>query len=415
MRKNLLIAQSGGPTAAINATLAGVVERALTSSEVGGIYGARFGIKRVLKDDIVDLGEPLTDPKQLGHLMHTPAAALGSCRMKLPAPGEAPDLYDAIFKTFAKWNIGYFVYIGGNDSMDTVQKLSACAEDRNCGVRIMGAPKTIDNDLCGMDHSPGFGSAAKYIATTFSELWCDCRVYDVPAVTIVEVMGRHVGWLTASSALARVTGDAPHLIYLPEIPFEEERFLADVRGQLEKNDAVIVAVSEGVRRPDGSFVGEEGQNGVTDVFGHKYLSGAGQVLESLVREKVGCKARSIDLSLMQRCSAHLASSVDLREARLLGGTALDRALAGGTGQMSVLRRLSNSPYSVEYDTIPVEEAANLEKFVPREWINEEGNFVTLDMMQYLVPLIDGSFGSETRRGMPVHFFAPKAHRQDSEA
>lgn len=402
--KNLLVAQSGGPSVAINATLAGIAERAQTSGEIDKIYGALYGIKGVLEDKIINIGDALADPNHIKRLIHTPSSALGSCRMKLKKAEEAPEEYRKIFEIFGKYDIGYFVYIGGNDSMDTVEKLSAYAAANQIeGVSIMGAPKTIDNDLCGMDHSPGFGSAAKYIATTFSELWCDCKVYDVPAVTVVEVMGRHVGWLTAASALARVSGDAPHLIYLPEVPFDNHRFIADVREQLLEFPAVLIAVSEGVKYGDGSFVGEDNQNGVTDVFGHKYLSGAGKALESLVRTQIGCKVRSIDLSLMQRCAGHLASSNDLTEAKLLGATALDRAIKGVSGQVSVIKRLSNAPYRVCYDTAPAGEIANHEKAIPREWINERGNFISLEMMQYLTPLIEGGFGSEMKHGIPVHF------------
>jgi 6-phosphofructokinase 1 len=400
--KNLVIAQSGGPTVAINATLAGVVERALTCGAVGKIYGARYGINGLQEGRLVEIGHALSDPYALKHLLHTPAAALGSCRRKLGAPEEAPEDYKEIFRRLEEYDAGWFIYIGGNDSMDTVAKLAAYAESAGSPISIMGAPKTIDNDLLGMDHSPGFGSAARYIATTFTELWCDCRVYDVPAVTIVEVMGRHVGWLTASACMARTGGAAPQLIYMPEIPLDLERFIADVRSELSKNPAVLVAVSEGVRLPDGGFVGSSGQSGVTDVFGHKYLSGAGKVLEELVRREVGCKARSIDLSLMQRCAGHLASSTDLTEAKLLGATALDRALNGENGAVSVLNRVSDEPYRVAYSTVPAAEIANKERPVPREWINSAGNYVTEDMRRYLKPLIHSFFGGESRGGIPVH-------------
>lgn len=404
MRRNLLIAQSGGPTAAVNATLAGVVERAFTSGDVGKVYGALFGIKGLMENNIINLGEALSDPSQIGNFSHTPASALGSCRLLLPTAKEGPAVYEKIFDTFARWDVGYFVYIGGSDSMDTVYKLSEYARANEINdVRIMGAPKTIENDMAGMDHSPGFGSAAKYIATTFSELWCDCRVYDLPSVTIVEVMG-HVGWLTAASALARVSGDAPHLIYLPEVPFSEEQFLSNIRGQLKQFDAIVIAVSEGLRRADGSYVGVPEPESEADIFGRGQIQGTAQRLVDLVRKKIGCRARPIDLSLMQRCAGHLSSPVDLGEARMLGATALDRALvAGGTGRVSVLRRLGNSPYRVEYDTVPVEQILGASKPVPREWINPEGNFITLDMLQYLIPLIGGVYGSETRRGIPAHF------------
>ena len=401
--KNVLVAQSGGPSVAINATLAGIFERAVTSLEVGRLLGALYGIKGVINDNIIDVSEKLSDPNMIKQLIHTPSSALGSCRIKLDSPDINPKVYEDIFNTFRRHNIGWFIYIGGNDSMDTVQKLVAYARSKGIDdVCIMGAPKTIDNDLCGMDHSPGFGSAAKYIYTTFSELWCDCKVYDVPAVTLVEVMGRHVGWLTASSVLANVHCDAPHLIYLPEVPFDNERFLEDVREKIRENPAVLIAVSEGIKYANGAFVGESEQSGVTDVFGHKYLSGAARTLESLILEKIGCKVRSIDLSLMQRSAGHLASSNDLTEAKLLGVTALDRALSGISGEVSIINRVSNSPYSVSYGTVPVGEIANKEKVIPREWINERGNFVTAQMLTYLTPLIGGDFGIQMRHGVPLY-------------
>lgn len=401
--KNLIIAQSGGPTAAINATLAGIVERALTCGEVDRIFGAKYGIKGLLSGEITEIGTTLSDPHALKQLVHTPSSALGSCRVKLGSPQEVPEDYETIFARLREYNAGYFLYIGGNDSMDTVAKLSDYAAANGIDdIAIMGAPKTIDNDLCGMDHSPGFGSAAKYIATTFTELWCDCRVYDMPAVTIVEVMGRHVGWLTAAAALATAECGAPQLIYMPEVPFDQEKFISDVRDQQKKNPAVLVAVSEGIKYPDGSFVGEDPQNTITDVFGHKYLSGAARVMEGLVRGELGCKARSIDLSLMQRCAGHLASANDLTEAKLLGATAMDRALKGEMGKVSVLNRISDDPYRVKYETVCAKEVANNEKAVPREWINPQGNGVTEEMLRYLRPLVDGRFSSVIQNGMPVY-------------
>ncbi|MCL2056512.1 MAG: 6-phosphofructokinase [Oscillospiraceae bacterium] len=385
--KNLVIAQSGGPTAAINASLAGIVERAMTCAEIGTIYGARYGIKGVLKDDLVDIGARLSSPGALTRLIHTPSSALGSCRVKLRPPEENESDYEKIFGYLASRGAGRFLYIGGNDSMDTVAKLSAYGKAKGIDISIMGVPKTIDNDLCGMDHSPGFGSAAKYIATTFSELWCDCRVYDIPAVTIVEVMGRHVGWLTAASALARGRDcPAPQLIYLPEVPFDNAQFIGDIKKELEKSPAVLIAVSEGLRRADGSFVGEDSQSGIADVFGHAYLSGAGRVLEGLVRREIGCKVRSVELNLMQRCAGHLASQSDLTEARLLGAAALDRALKGVSGEVSVLNRLPGEEYRVAYGSICAKEVANKEKYVPNDWISESGNDVTDEMIRYLTPL-----------------------------
>ena len=400
--KNVLVAQSGGPSVAINATLAGIFERAVTSSEVGSVLGSLYGIKGVISDNIIDVSEKLSDPNLIKQLIHTPSSALGSCRMKLDSPENIPQTYEAIFETFRRHNIGWFIYIGGNDSMDTVLKLTNYAKNIKADVSIMGAPKTVDNDLCGMDHSPGFGSAAKYIYTTISELWCDIKVYDIPAVTLVEIMGRHAGWLTASSALASMQCEAPHLIYLPEVPFDNKRFIEDVREKHSQSPALLIAVSEGIKYANGSFVGESEQSGITDAFGHKYLSGAAKTLESLVREEIGCKVRSIDLSLMQRCAGHLASSNDLTEAKLLGVTALDRALKGVSGEVSVINRISDSPYSVQYGTVPASEIANREKLIPREWINERGNFVTQEIIAYLTPLIEGEFGIQSRHGVPAY-------------
>ena len=400
--KNVLVAQSGGPTAAINATLAGVFERAATSADVGTVYGALHGIKGVIHDNLINLNDKLSGPDAINRLIHTPSSALGSCRLKMGSPKDDPKTYEAIFENLRKYNIGWFIYIGGNDSMDTVMKLSDYAKSAGSDISIMGAPKTIDNDLRGMDHTPGFGSAAKYIATTFIELWHDINVYDVPAVTLVEVMGRHAGWLTASSALASLHCGAPQLIYLPEVPFDNTRFINDLRKKLSVCPALLVAVSEGIKYADGTFVGEAVQSGVTDAFGHKYLSGAARPLEGLVRKEIGCKVRAVDLSLMQRCAGHLASSNDLTEARLLGATALDRAIKGVSGEVSVIHRISDSPYSVRYCTAPVCEIANKEKVVPREWINAQGNYVTDEMITYLTPLIDGEFGVKTGHGVPSY-------------
>lgn len=390
MKKNVLVAQSGGPTAAINATLAGVVEQAAISGKVDKIYGAKHGIKGVLEDNLVEIGSVLQDTKQMLRLIHTPASALGTCRYKLKSVEDAPEIYQSIFETFAQYNIGYFVYIGGNDSMDTVQKLSAYASDKGIEISIMGAPKTVDNDLPGMDHSPGFGSAAKYIATTFAEIWCDAKVYDIPTVTIVETMGRHVGWLCAASAMARKTGNAPHLIYLPEIPFEDDKFLEDVKAQMALHPAVVIAISEGIRRADGRFVLEDQGNAKVDAFGHKHMGGAHRVLESLISDNIDCKVRCIDLSLMQRCSAHLASEIDLAESKALGAMSMSRALEGVSGEVSVLNRVSDSPYRVEYSTVSSSTIANLEKAIPREWINARGNFVTDDLIRYVEPLLGES-------------------------
>lgn len=399
--KHMLIAQSGGPSAAINATVAGVVERCLTSDKVDRIYGAVNGIKGVLNGNYVDLTEILSSPEQLRLLCSTPAAALGSCRLKLnnADEGQLGQIVDALLSR----EIGYFVYIGGNDSMDTVYQLSAYIKKHNIqGLSVMGAPKTIDNDLPMTDHCPGFGSAAKYIAATFAEIVRDCEVYDIPAVTIVEVMGRNAGWLTAASALSRENGGTgPQLIYLCERAFDTEQFIRDVKACLAKRNAVVVAVSEGLKNADGSYLSESKGRGV-DVFGHAALSGTAKVLEGLVKEKIGCKVRSIELNLMQRCASHLASANDLSESKMLGMTAADRALNGISGEMAIVERLSSAPYRVRYGTTDIALVANLEKKVPDSCIHPQGNDVTEQMLEYLCPLVHGEVQVPMCGGVPVH-------------
>ena len=399
--KHMMIAQSGGPSAAINATVAGVVERCMTSDKVDRIYGAVNGIKGVLNGNYVDLTEILSSPEQLRLLCSTPAAALGSCRLKLnnADEGQLGQIVDALLSR----EIGYFVYIGGNDSMDTVYQLSAYIKKHNIqGLSVMGAPKTIDNDLPMTDHCPGFGSAAKYIAATFAEIVRDCEVYDIPAVTIVEVMGRNAGWLTAASALSRENGGTgPQLIYLCERAFDTEQFIRDVKDCLAKRNAVVVAVSEGLKNADGSYLSESKGRGV-DVFGHAALSGTAKVLEGLVKEKIGCKVRSIELNLMQRCASHLASANDLSESKMLGMTAADRALNGVSGEMAIVERLSSAPYRVRYGTTDIALVANLEKKVPDSCIHPQGNDVTEQMLEYLRPLVHGEVQVPMCGGVPVH-------------
>ncbi len=389
---------------AINATLCGVVEKGLISGVVGHVYGARNGIVGVLAERLVKLDEILSNPDEMQLLCQTPSAALGSCRMKLTDWWEDEREYEKIISVFRKFEIGYFVYIGGNDSMDTVHRLSEyCKEKKINDIKIIGAPKTIDNDLCETDHCPGFGSAAKYIAATFSEIACDCQVYAIPSVTIVEVMGRDAGWLTASSALARLNGDsAPDLIYLCEIPFNVEQFLEDVREKLSKKSAVVVAVSEGIQNDAGNYVADILQNEAVDAFGHKILAGAARFLEGVVRQEIGCKVRSVELNLMQRCASHIASGADIYEARLLGIASVAHAIEGNTGEMACVRRISNTPYKLKFDFVPIQKIANRVKTVPLEWIHEAGNDVTEDMVQYVLPLIQGELPVRFHNGVPVH-------------
>lgn len=402
--KNLLVAQSGGPTAAINATVAGVITEALTSGQVDGIWGAVNGIKGVLEERFVDLREKIQGTGDLDLLCQTPAAALGSCRFKLKDPAVDDSQFSRIVEIFRKHDIKYFIYAGGNDSMDTVDKLSAyCREKGMDDIHVIGAPKTIDNDLVGTDHCPGFGSAAKYIGVTFAELERDCHVYDTKAVTIVEVMGRNAGWLTAASALARNNGGkGPNLIYLCEPAFSIEGFLEDVKRELETNDSVLVAISEGIKDKNGVYISESVQSGAVDTFGHSYIAGSACVLEEAVRSRIGCKVRSIELNLMQRCAAHVASQTDIQESRMLGMTACHLALEGKTGLMAAVERISDEPYQVRFTGIPVRSVANQEKKVPEDYINAAGNDVTEKMMSYLRPLIQGEAPVIYKNGIPAH-------------
>ncbi|MBS6195602.1 MAG: 6-phosphofructokinase [Clostridiales bacterium] len=398
--KNLLVAQSGGPTAAINATVAGVITAALTSGKVDGIWGAKNGIKGVLEERFINLREKIRSTGDLDILCQTPAAALGSCRFKL----KDQEQFAEIIRIFRKYEIGYFIYTGGNDSMDTVDKLSAyCKEQGITDIRVIGAPKTIDNDLVGTDHCPGFGSAAKYIGTTFAELERDCHVYDTKAVTIVEVMGRNAGWLTAASALAGNNGGkGPNLIYLCEPAFSTERFLEDVKKELESNDSVLVAISEGIKDENGVYISEQVQSGAVDNFGHSYIAGSARVLEDMVRREIGCKVRSIELNLMQRCAAHIASATDIQESRMLGMTACQLALEGESGLMASVERVSDAPYQVRFTGVSVDQVSNREKKVPSDFINEEKNGVTEKMMAYLRPLIEGEPAVIYENGIPKH-------------
>lgn len=403
--KNLLVAQSGGPSAAINATITGVIDAGIESGRVGHVYGALNGIKGVLNENFVNLDEVCDTKEKRDLLAITPAAALGSCRWKLGDPKENAEEFEGIIRILRKNDIGYFIYTGGNDSMDTVYKLSVYCEEHNIDdIKVMGAPKTIDNDLGETDHCPGFGSAAKFIATAFTEIACDCFVYDVPSVTIVEVMGRNAGWLTAASALARIEGrKVPQLIYLCEKAFDEDRFIEDVNEALKKENNIIIAVSEGVKTADGNYVGEETKSGKEDVFGHKYLSGVGKYLEGLVGEKIGCKVRSVELNILQRCAGYMLSETDIMESRNLGAFAAVSAIRGKSGKMSAVRRISDDPYQVEIVLSDLSKIANYEKKVPMEWINEEGNDIKDELLTYLKPLIQGEVQIPYENGIPKRF------------
>lgn len=405
--KNCIVAQSGGPTVAINASLAGVISGVLNSQEYDIVYGSLNGITGILNNRLLNLSEIFAEGKpMLDKLVMTPAMYLGSCRYKLPTAEAEPEVYESIFRFFEEKEIAAFFYIGGNDSMDTVDKLSAYAEKIGSPVRIIGIPKTIDNDLCVTDHTPGFGSAAKYVASTFLEIAHDTFIYKVKSVTIVEVMGRDAGWLTAASVLARNEyNTAPHLIYLPESAFDLNEFLADVKALLDKQDNIIVAVSEGIRDKDGKYI--SASSSTVDNFGHSQLSGAGKTLEYFLKEHLDVKVRSIELNVLQRCAAHIASKTDLEESFGLGEKAVELAAEGQNAVMLTLLRTSNEPYTVTYDSAPVCDIANLAKEVPASYINERGNDVTEEMIRYLRPLIQGEMPVVYENGLPCYL--PVAH------
>ncbi len=400
MKTNCIVAQSGGPTAAINASLAGVVKEAVSSGEFDTVYGSQNGITGILEDSILNLTSLVKEnPDNLFTLQKSPAMYLGSCRYKLPSYEENEEVYKKIFEKFEEYHISAFFYIGGNDSMDTVSKLSAYGEKINSPVRILGIPKTIDNDLCITDHTPGFGSAAKYIAATMLEIAHDTYIYNIKSVTIVEIMGRDAGWLTAASALARNSySKAPHLIYLPETPFSTEEFLSDLEKLLKTQNDVIVAVSEGIRDKDNKYISASDEK--LDNFGHAQLNGAGKTLEYLVSEKLGVKVRSIELSILQRCASHIASKTDLEEAFASGEYAVKLALKGETASMVAMKR--EEPYAISYHAAPIGDIANEIKSVPREWITPAGNDVTPEMVSYLLPLIQGEVDTAYENGLPVY-------------
>ena len=405
-QSNCMVAQSGGPTSAINASLAGVISGVTKSGKYDICYGAINGILGILNENYLNLSESVENEEKLARLMRTPAMYLGSSRHKLPNYKDDDSPYVFIFNQFAKLNIKAFFYIGGNDSMDTVLKLSDYAAKINSDIRIIGIPKTIDNDLCMIDHTPGFGSAAKYIASTMLEVAHDTFIYAVKSVTIVEIMGRDAGWLTAASALARNEyNTAPHFIYLPEVAFNKENFLNDIREKLKTLNNVIVAVSEGIRDENGDYI--TASKAVADQFGHQQLSGAGKALEFLVKENIGVKVRSIEVNVLQRCAAHMTSKTDLDEAFALGGKAVSLAEEGETATMVTLTRTSNAPYTVTYGHAPIRGIANEAKSIPREWINEAGNDIMPQLQEYLLPLIQGEVTNEYKDGVPVYM--PVSH------
>ncbi len=396
---NIAVAQSGGPTCAINASLVGVFREALKTPEIDAVFGSINGIEGIINDKLMDLKLIIKSNEDMELLRQTPSTVLGSCRYKLPSVDEGCKTYEKILNCFEKHRIEAFFYIGGNDSMDTVAKLSDYLKSVNSRIRVIGIPKTIDNDLPVTDHTPGFGSAAKYVAATVQEIIRDSSVYSIESVTIVEIMGRHAGWLTASTCVLRANDEiAPHLIYLPESDFSSEKFLEDIRIQRAKHKAVIVVVSEGVK-----LAGERSKPVMVDNFGHEYLSGIGKTLEQLVKDNIGCKVRSIELNVMQRCSSHICSKTDIDEAEEIGSEGVKAALRGVTGHMMCYKRISDIPYVITIDSIDAHKTANKEKFFPKEWISQQQNDVLPEAVKYFLPLIQGDVKIRMRNGMPVHF------------
>ena len=400
MKKNCIVAQSGGPTAAINASLAGVIDAAIKSRSFDTIYGSINGIQGVLQHKIIALNDTFSkNERAISTLMTSPAMYLGSCRYKLPDYTVNPAQYDFIFKTFEQMNIHAFFYIGGNDSMDTVDKLSQYAKKIGYDISIIGIPKTIDNDLMETDHTPGFGSAAKFVATSLLEIAHDTYIYDVESVTIVEIMGRDAGWLTAASALERNDyNHAPDLIYLPERDFSTFQFINDLNQLLKTNKNVIVAVSEGIHDKDGQYISST--QAAADEFGHAQLSGTGKALEHLVKSTIGCKVRSIELNVLQRSAMHISSLTDINEAFSLGNKAVKAAEMGLSSIMLTLNREHNHPYTISIGNVAVSDVANAAKSVPQNWINEAGNDITDEMITYLRPLIEGEPHINFKNGIP---------------
>ena len=393
-----IIGQSGGPTAVINASAQGVIQTALKTPCITQVLGAAHGIKGVLEDKLYDMAQE--DPAELDLMKYTPSSALGSCRYKLADPDVDDTDYQRILEIFKKYNVRYFFYNGGNDSMDTCNKISKYMQKVGYECRIMGVPKTIDNDLNGTDHCPGFASAAKYIATSCAEVWQDAHVYDTGMVTIIEIMGRHAGWLAGSAALASLSGCGPDLVYLPETDFDMERFLADVKAVYDQSGNCLVAVSEGIHYADGTFV-SEAKTSATDGFGHAQLGGLASHLASAVKEAFGVKVRGIELSLLQRCGAHLDSETDAEEALLAGSAAVQAAVEGFTDKMVAFRcTRGEDGYRCETILEPLDIVANFEKKVPREWINEAGNGVNQQFIDYVLPLIQGDAKAPRVNGLP---------------
>ena len=393
----LIVGQSGGPSAVINCSAYGVIKTGLENPNITKVYGAFHGIKGVLNDQLMIMDEE--DASELENMMHTPSSALGSCRYKIADPDVDDSDYKRILEIFKKYDVRYFFYNGGNDSMDTCNKISKYMAKVGYDCRVMGVPKTIDNDLAGTDHCPGFASAAKYIATSFMEVSRDSKVYDTGMVCIMEIMGRHAGWLAGAAALATAYGAGPDLVYLPEVDFDMDKFLADVDRIYKEKGNCMVAVSEGIHYADGTFV-SEAKTSATDGFGHAQLGGLAAHLASVVKEKTGAKVRGIELSLLQRCAAHCASQTDIDESFMSGKIAVEQMLNGVTDKMVGFECDRTNGYTCKAKLFDLSDVANFEKKFPKEWINAEGNNVTEDFVKYALPLIQGETKLEKEDGLP---------------
>ena len=402
MNGNVIVGQSGGPTSVINSSLAGVFK---TAKDRGAkkVYGMLHGIKGLLDGQYAELSDKLNTTMAIDLLKRTPSSYLGSCRYKLPEIKDDKATYEKIFKILDELEIKYFFYIGGNDSMDTIMKLSEYASMVKSDIKFMGVPKTIDNDLAITDHTPGFGSAAKFIAATMKEIIRDGVVYDYPTITVVEIMGRNAGWLTAAAALAKSDDcEGVDLIYLPEKPFDVDKFLQKIKSLAEKGKSIVVAVSEGIKTADGKFVFELGEHAeFVDAFGHKQMSGTAKFLTNKITMTLGLKARAIELSTLQRCAAHMTSRTDITEAYNVGGAAVKSAFEGETGKVVVLKRVSDDPYMCITETADVKAIANVEKKVPLEWITDD-DYVTQDLIHYIHPLIQAELSPIMVDGLPRH-------------
>ena len=396
---NCIIGQSGGPTVAINASLSGVLQGILENKLYEKVYGMVNGIEGLLQGKFLDLSELFKTQESLDQLTHTPAMYLGSCRFKLPTCEHSEAIYEDLFAFFEQHHINTFFYIGGNDSMDTVLKLSNYAKAHDKNLNVIGIPKTIDNDLPLTDHTPGFGSAAKYVATSLLEIAHDTYIYNIPSITIVEIMGRNAGWLTAASVLARTDySPAPDLIYLPEVPFDMDQFIEDVKAVKAKRKNVIIAVSEGIKDFEGQYI--SASSGSVDAFGHKQLCGAGKTLENILKAELGCKVRSVELNVLQRSAAHIASKRDLEESVAIGKAAAKLGREGETAKMLCYERISDAPYQINIFAHDIADIANQAKTVPRSWINKRGNDLTHEAITYLRPLIEGEVHLSYLNGVP---------------